>query len=141
MRQKIQRGRIVYLTVDGHRRLIPHEKGEKLGRRPFLVIQNDYANSASDRTLLVGLTAVASVDKISRLVSARVAGTDVYIPKGKPGEGLANNPSVADCGSVFTVYEGEIHNVFDGTYGDDVMKHVERALRTAMVLDPDKFYP
>lgn len=140
MRRKVQRGRIVFLTTEGHRRVIPTEKPEKLGRRPFLVIQNDYANGEADRTLLVGLTSVASQDKIRKLVTAKIIGTDVYIPKGTPGQGLANNEAVADCGSVFTVYESEIHNVFDGTYGNDVMCYVEEALRKAMVLDPDKLY-
>jgi len=140
VRAKVQRGRIVYLRKDGHARVIPTDRQEKLGRRPFLVVQNDYANAAADRTLVVALTSYASVDKIADLVKLKIRGTDVYMPKGKQGEGLANYESVADCGSVFTVYENEIHNVFDGTYHEDVMKYVDAALRTAMELDTARFY-
>lgn len=140
MRAKVQRGRLVYLRKEAHLRIIPTEKPEKVGRRPFLVVQNDYANAESDRTLLVGLTAYASADKLGSLINLRIKGTDVYIPKGLPGQGLANNESVADCGSVFTVYDREIQNVFDGTYGNDVMKYVDAALRKAMELDTSGLY-
>ncbi len=134
MRAKVQRGRILYLTPDGHKRIIPHERPDKLGRRPFLVVQRDYTNSSSDYTVVVGVTSANTSNK-SKARPINKTSLDALLPK---GIGLVNAESVADCGLLFTITDLEVFNVFDGTYGEDVMKHVDAALRLALDLDPDK---
>jgi mRNA-degrading endonuclease toxin of MazEF toxin-antitoxin module len=134
VREKVQRGRILYLRPEAHRRIIPHEKAEKLGKRPFLVVQRDYSNSSSKYTVIVGVT---TADKDSKRMARpnNKTAVDAVLPK---GEGLVNEDSIADCGLLYTVADPEILNVFDGTYDEPVMKHVDAAIRLALDLDPDK---
>jgi mRNA-degrading endonuclease toxin of MazEF toxin-antitoxin module len=126
-----QRGQIVYLTREAHKRLIPDEKPEKLGRRPWLVIQGDYANEVSPYTIVAVVT---------KARTTRSQGANVFLPKGL---GLVNEDSTADCASIYTVRKQEdVQNVFDGNYYGvgKVMSEVDNALRLAMDLDPDDFY-
>ena len=53
---------------------------------------------------------------------------------------MVNEDSIADCGSIFTVYNSEIHNVFDGEYLTDVMRCVDQASRVSLNLDSDNAY-
>jgi mRNA-degrading endonuclease toxin of MazEF toxin-antitoxin module len=135
MRKNVQRGKVVYLTIDGHKRVMPTDIG-KFGKRSFLVVQRDYANSESDRTLVVGTT-TQPPKRVAELAKTRIAGTDAFLPK---GVGFVNEDSIANCGEVFTVLDSEIHNVFENAYLSDVMQYVDQALRVALDLDSDIFY-
>lgn len=133
MRAKVQRGRILHLTAAGHKRIIPDELPHKIGKRPFLVVQRDYTNNESDYTVVVGLTTASAKDE-GRSRPKNKNSIDVLMPK---GIGLANQMSVADCGSLYTIHENEVHNVFDGVYPESVMKEVNAAILLALDLDPD----
>jgi mRNA-degrading endonuclease toxin of MazEF toxin-antitoxin module len=136
MRKAVQRGKIVYLTVEGHKRVMPTDI-YKFGKRPFLVVQRDAATSIeSDRALVIGTTTEPR-KRVIELSKVRLAGTDAFLPK---GGGVVNEDSIADCGSIFTVYNSEIHNVFDGEYLTDVMQYVDQALRVSLNLDSDNAY-
>lgn len=119
MRSIVQRGRIVYLTAEAHARIMPTD-ATKFGKRPFLVS-----------------TTTQPASRLVALSKAKLLGTDAFLPK---GSGLANQDCFADCASIFTVRDNEIHNVFSGTYLDDVMKFVDQGLRVALNLDVDNLY-
>jgi len=125
----------VYLTVEGHRRVLPTDT-DKFGKRPFLVVQRDYANADSNRSLVVGITTEPQ-NKVAELAKKRFAGVEAFLPK---GPGLVNEDSIADCGNILTVYDREIHDIFDSAYLTDVMRYVDQALRVALDLDSDGCY-
>jgi mRNA-degrading endonuclease toxin of MazEF toxin-antitoxin module len=133
----VLRGKIVYLFPKGHARIAPSD-ANKLGKRPFLVVQRDLTNSESDRTMVVGISTEPQ-KKVAALAKSKFAGVDAFLPRGKE-EGLLNEDSFADCGNVFTVYESEIFNVFKDVYPPEVMQYVDHCLRFAMELDQDGVY-
>lgn len=128
MRPAIQRGKIVYLNVGGHARILPGDDTVKLASRPFLVVQNDILNLNSDTTLVVRV-----ISAPARVRNIKEGGVAALLPKG-----ILKTDSVADCAFVQTVLDSEItEDISRDTYSDKVMKKVDAALRTAMYLDPD----
>jgi mRNA-degrading endonuclease toxin of MazEF toxin-antitoxin module len=134
MRSSIRRGTVIYLTVSAHKRLLPEDKSNAFGKRPFLVVQTDFLNKTS------GLTVVVAMSSVPPGNGMKSVGMDIFLPK---GDGLANCDSWADCSSLHTVRERDIFNEFRGSYCDveGVMEDVDRALRLTLDLDPEGHYP
>lgn len=138
MRPEVIRGKLLYLTVDGHKRVKPFDTPAKIGKRPFLVIQRDAANASSDTTLVVG-TSTSPLEKVVSLSKVKIVGTEAFLPGGRE-QGLKSMDSFADCGDVFTVYDAEIREVLKGLYLSAVMQYVDQALRIALDIDPSAYY-
>jgi mRNA-degrading endonuclease toxin of MazEF toxin-antitoxin module len=134
VRADVQRGRLLFLSKEAHKRLLPGEAPEKLGKRMWLVVQGDKANESSPYTIVVSVS-TAPRDK------TKSDGTDVILPV---SPGLAHLRSVADCAAIHCIHEQDINTakggVLSGNYYnvDGVMGEVDDALRLAMDLDPDK---
>jgi hypothetical protein len=128
MKGEVQRGCVmsggfVRLKKKAHKRINPNEEPDKLEKRPFLVLGQDFLFMEADQCLVAYVTTVPPSrgdDRVHGELPAK--------------DGISDQKCWVRCSQICTIFAGDVLEASENIYEEDELFKVKQALRFVLAL-------